>query len=115
MIVNKHRGEVKAVLDGKPFILCLTLGALAELEVAFDVDDLGALTERFSSGKLSANDLNRIIGAGLRGAGHLVEDSDLKSMQIDGGASGFANLASELLTLTFAATPELANHVIGVS
>ena len=44
----------------------LTLGALAELEAAFGAADLVALTERFGSGRLTARDLTRIIGAGLR-------------------------------------------------
>ena len=101
MIVNRHRGEVKAVLDGKPFILCLTLGALAELEAMFAVSDLSALTERFATGRLSANDLIRIVGAGLRGAGHLVDDAEVQSMQIEDGATGWAKLVSELLTATF--------------
>ena len=32
MIANRRRGEIAAELDGKPFRLCQTLGALAELE-----------------------------------------------------------------------------------
>jgi hypothetical protein len=67
MNANRRRGEIAAELDGRPFRLCLTLGALAELEAAFAADDLGKLVERFSSGKLSALDMMRIIGAGLRG------------------------------------------------
>jgi hypothetical protein len=34
-MVNRHRGEIEAILDGKSYRLCLTLGALAELEHAF--------------------------------------------------------------------------------
>ena len=33
--VNRRRGEVAARIDGKDYTLCLTLGALAELEDAF--------------------------------------------------------------------------------
>ncbi|MEO0637013.1 MAG: gene transfer agent family protein [Pseudomonadota bacterium] len=101
MIVNRHRGEVKAQLDGKPFVLCLTLGALAELESRFGVDDLNALTERFGTGRLAAADLTRIVGAGLRGAGHLIEDGEVQTMQIEGGATGWARLVAELLEATF--------------
>jgi hypothetical protein len=43
MSANRHRGEIEARFDGKPYRLCLTLGALAELEDAFAADDLGAL------------------------------------------------------------------------
>ena len=45
---NRRRGEVEAVLDGERRILCLTLGALAELETAFCADDLTGLAERFA-------------------------------------------------------------------
>ena len=31
-MANRYRGEIDARLDGKPHTLCLTLGALAELE-----------------------------------------------------------------------------------
>lgn len=69
MSVNRRRGEISAELDGTPRRLCLTLGALAELEAAYAADDLAALVERFSAGRLSALDMMRIVGAGLRGAG----------------------------------------------
>lgn len=90
-----------ARLDGKDWTLCLTLGALAELESAFSAQDLPSLTERFSSGKLSANDMIQIIGCGLRGAGHMVGNDELKEMQAEGGAVGYANIVSNLLTATF--------------
>lgn len=48
--VNRRRGEVAARFDGVEYRLCLTLGALAELEDAFAADDLGQLVERFSGG-----------------------------------------------------------------
>lgn len=38
-MANKHRGEVTARLDGKDYTLCLTLGALAEMEQAFGAED----------------------------------------------------------------------------
>lgn len=68
---NRHRGEIEALFDGERRILCLTLGALAELETAFEVDDLTALAERFASGRMKATDMIRVIGAGLRGAGNV--------------------------------------------
>jgi hypothetical protein len=101
MNVNRHRGETVAKLDGRDFRLCLTLGALAELEDAFSASDLGALVERFASGRLSAGDLVKIIGAGLRGAGNAVSDDEVRAMQSEGGAAGFARIAADLLTATF--------------
>ncbi len=98
---NPHRGEIEACLDGTPYRLCLTLGALAELEAAFGDTDMLALAERFQSGRLSARDAQRIIGAGLRGAGHDIADAAVASMQADGGAAGFVDIVARLLGATF--------------
>jgi hypothetical protein len=50
-MVNRHRGEIEAILDGKSYRLCLTLGALAELEHEFGEDDMLAVAERFGEGR----------------------------------------------------------------
>lgn len=105
MSVNRHRGEVDAELDGQSFRLCLTLGALAELEAVYAADDLGALVERFAGGRLSARDMIHIVGAGLRGGGHAVSDDDVARMQAANGAAGFAAIVAELLMATFGAKP----------
>lgn len=101
MPANTRRGEVAAVLDGREVKLRLTLGALAELESAFAVEDLGALVARFSTGKLSATDMVRIIAAGLRGAGAQVNDEEVAAMHCEDGAAGYARIVSDLLTQTF--------------
>ncbi len=101
MSVNRRRGEIEAVFDGRPYRLCLTLGALAELEDAFAASDLTALVERFSTGRLSASDLVAVIGAGLRGGGHDMGDDAVRALRSDQGAAGFAAVAAELLTVTF--------------
>ncbi|WP_159592223.1 gene transfer agent family protein [Chelativorans xinjiangense] len=103
MSVNRRRGEVAARLDGREYRLCLTLGALAELEAAFEAEDLNRLVERFSSGRLSARDMAAVIAAGLRGGGHEVSDEDVRAMRCEGGAAGFAALVGELLSVTFGA------------
>lgn len=100
---NFHRGEIEAILDGRPLILCLTLGALAELEAAFGEDDMLALAGRFATGRLSARDAIRIVGAGLRGAGNDLADIEVARMQAEGGASGFVDTVARLLTATFGA------------
>jgi hypothetical protein len=105
---NHHRGEIEALLDGARYTLVLTLGALAELEAAFGDTDMLALAERFQSGRLSARDAQRIIGAGLRGAGYDLTDDAVARMQADGGAAGFVDIVARLLGATFAATP--ASH-----
>ncbi|MEZ5810882.1 MAG: gene transfer agent family protein [Rhizobiaceae bacterium] len=101
MSPNARRGEISAELDGKRYRLCLTLGALAELETAFDAGDLAGLVERFSGGRLSANDMVRIIGAGLRAAGNGLSDDEVRAMRAEDGAAGFARIVSDLLTATF--------------
>lgn len=98
---NRRRGEVLTNIDGEPYILCLTLGALAELEDAFDVSNLSELGDYFSQGKFSSKDLVHIIGAGLRGGGNLYADEDVRCMSLDGGALGLAQVAADLLTATF--------------
>lgn len=102
-MANLHRGEIEAVLDGQPMVLCLTLGALAELEAAFGDEDMLALANRLSSGRLSARDAIRILGAGLRGAGNDVVDADVARLKADGGAAGFVEVVARLLTATFGA------------
>lgn len=101
MTANRRRGEIAAELDGKTHRLCLTLGALAELEAAYAAEDLGALVERFSRAKLSARDIVRIVGAGLRGAGSDVTDDQVAAMRAENGVAGFAAIVTELLTVTF--------------
>jgi len=100
-MANRHRGEIDAEIGGVRRTLVLTLGALAELEDAFDAADLVALAGRFESGRLKARDLIAIIGAGLRGAGETVRDQDVAAMTVEGGVAGFARIAGDLLTATF--------------
>jgi len=98
---NYHRGEIEAEIGGRKRILVLTLGALAELESAFGEGDLVALAERFGKGRMSARDLVRIIGAGLRGAGESVTDADVAAMAVPGGAQGYVRIAASLIEATF--------------
>ncbi|OYU78642.1 MAG: hypothetical protein CFE32_00575 [Alphaproteobacteria bacterium PA3] len=63
---NPARGEAILHVDGRPLILCLTMGALARLEAAFEVNSLEALEARLAS--LSSQDILVIISALLCGA-----------------------------------------------
>ncbi|MTW15172.1 gene transfer agent family protein [Rhodoplanes serenus] len=98
---NPYRGEIEAEIGGTHRRLVLTLGALAELEAAFAADDLVALAERFSGGRLKAADVLRIVAAGLRGAGERVSDEEVAAMATPGGAIGFVRIAADLLAATF--------------
>jgi hypothetical protein len=98
---NLHRGEIAATIGGEVRTLCLTLGALAELEARLGATDLAGLAERFASGRIAARDLLAIIGAGLRGGGHVMTDDALAQMSIEGGLKGAADIAVRLLRATF--------------
>ena len=103
-MANRYRGEIDAVLDGARLSLCLTLGALAELEAAFGDQDLLALAERFERGRLSASDAVKIIGAGLRGAGHDMADEAVGKLRVETGAAGYIDIVARLLLATFGGT-----------
>jgi Phage tail tube protein, GTA-gp10 len=98
---NLHRGEVEAHFDDRPHTLVLTLGALSELEAVFGATDMLALAERFQNVRISALDATRIIGAGLRGAGHAISDDDVGRMRTNDGAAGFVGIVAKLLAATF--------------
>lgn len=100
-MANRRRGEIEAVLDGRPHTLCLTLGALAELEQAFGAGDILGLAERFEQGRMAAGDAIKIIAAGLKGGGHNLSAEDVADMRVDGGAAGFVRIIAELLQVTF--------------
>ena len=102
---NHHRGEIAGILDGTSYRLCLTLGALAELEATFGDENMLALAQRFAGGKLSARDCIRIIGAGLRAAGHDIPDEAVANLQAQGGVTGYIDIVARLLTITFGTAP----------
>lgn len=105
-MANKKRGEIDAVIDGKSYTLCLTLGALAELESGFGASDLVALASRFEERRLSARDILRIIGCGLRGAGNDITDEEVARMKVSEGLAGYVRIAADLIAATFGDTPE---------
>jgi hypothetical protein len=101
-MANAHRGEIEAELSGRRYTLCLTLGALAEIEHAYGGEDLIAVAQRFETGRIGASDAIRVIGAGLRGAGNAVSDEEVAAMQVEGGAAGYLAIVVRLLKATFA-------------
>src|SRR3569623_105673 len=102
---NTLRGEIAATIDGEQRVLCLTLGALAELEARLGAGDLVGLGERFAGGRVSARDLTALLGAGLRGGGTAETDDDLARMSFVGGLMGAAELAAMLLRASFGGEP----------
>lgn len=103
-MINPLRGEIEATLDGKPYTLCLTLGALASLEQALDVKNLGALSTKFANGSLSATELIAILEAGLAGGGNDMSALNVEAMKADGSISGYVDIVARLLSATF--TPQ---------
>ena len=101
MIINTKRGEISARLGGADRRLCLTLGALAQLEADFGVEDLQALASRFADGRLSASDLVTLLHAGLSGGGNSLTREDVEQLDCEGGLHGYAQIASNLLAVTF--------------
>ena len=65
--MNAARGETAVVVDGAPRRLCLTLGALAEIEAAFGCARISDLQVRLRAA--SAADLIIVLAALLRGGG----------------------------------------------
>ena len=98
---NRRRGEAAVTFGGNRYTLCLTLGALAELEDAFGVADLAALGERFSSGRLSGRDLTKLLGAALRGGGHALTDADVAALPLDTGLETVTAALADCLVLAF--------------
>jgi hypothetical protein len=70
MAANGARGEIVAVLAGTERRLCLTLGALADIETGLGLEGLSGLAERMRA--LSARDLMVVLAALLRGGGEAV-------------------------------------------
>jgi hypothetical protein len=90
--VNTARGEVLLEIDGRQQRLCVTLGALAELEGAFDVASLAELGERLA--QLTAADLIIVLAA-LSG----VSAAELARADIDPKAA--ANAVAEAFRAAF--------------
>ncbi len=81
MMANGARGEVVALLGGSQRRLCLTLGALAEIETGLGLEGLGGLAERMRT--LSARDLMVVLAALLRGGGERALADALERAPVD--------------------------------
>ncbi|MGV6847180.1 MAG: gene transfer agent family protein [Marinibacterium sp.] len=100
-MANPWTGEVALVIDGRPRVLKLTLGALAGLEASLGESSLVALVERFETGSFSARDMLALLAAGLQGGGHELSATDLAGAEIEGGPLQAAKVAAELLARAF--------------
>ena len=65
--MNGARGEVQMIIDGKQQTLCLTLGALAELETLLECRDISEVPARLRT--LSAKEIRTVLRVLLRAGG----------------------------------------------
>lgn len=71
-MANRARGEVELVLGGRTHVLCLTLGALAEIEAIC------------ADGKpLDARRLVGVLAVLLRGGGSDIGEDELRASRLD--------------------------------
>lgn len=91
-LANRARGEVLLEIDCRPRRLCVTLGALAELEAAFDAGSLAELGQRLSA--LTASDLITVLAALTAGGGAAMTTADLSQARIDPKAAAEAVAAA---------------------
>ncbi|NEU14065.1 gene transfer agent family protein [Methylobacterium sp. BTF04] len=105
-MANRRRGEVSLTLGPERYTLCLTLGALAELEDALGAGDLAGLAERFSHGRLAARDLIALLGAALRGGGHALDDAAVAALPLAGDLDEIGTRLGAALDAAFGAPPD---------
>lgn len=82
MLSNPQKGETSLEVNGKARRLCLTLGALAKMEQAFEVQSMAQLAGRLE--QLSARDLLILVEAMMideEGVGDI--STDLCSAALD--------------------------------
>ncbi|WP_420431589.1 GTA-gp10 family protein [Hyphobacterium sp.] len=77
--MNPARGEVPLMIDGDRRTLCLTLGALAEIEAGLGCDGFAALGMQLK--QLTAADLVLVVQALLKGGEGV--SADLSGARID--------------------------------
>jgi Phage tail tube protein, GTA-gp10 len=86
--MNAARGETGLVIGGVARRLCLTLGALAEIEAAFGCARMSELEARMRA--LSAADLLVVLAALLRGGGEGELATHLSEQDVAPGAAARA-------------------------
>ena len=100
-MANRRRGEVPLDIAGERYTLCLTLGALAELEERLQAGDVVGLAERFANGRLAARDIIVLLGAALRGGGHDLDDDSVARLPLAGDFAGVAQAVGAALVAAF--------------
>lgn len=79
-MANQQRGETVLQAGERQIKLALTLGAMAEIEDAFQVDSIDELAERLKKPKIK--DLLTLVRALSIGGGEEVSEEDLRRLPI---------------------------------
>lgn len=87
-MTNPLRGEVAFSIEGEPYTICLTLGALAEIEAGLGLASLAELETRLKAPTIA--DLAVVLAALLRGGGNDMSDEALLRRQVDLSAAANA-------------------------
>ena len=80
-MTNAARGESTLTLGGADYTLCLTLGALAEIEEALGIESINEIGKRLE--KPRARDLVAVLGALIRGGGGSLTNEELAALPLD--------------------------------
>ena len=80
-MVNQARGEVTLEIGGRQLTLCLTMGALADIETALNAASLDDLDARLKN--LRAGDIVNILHALLKGGGEALSLEETKALPLD--------------------------------
>jgi hypothetical protein len=80
-MTNPACGETSFLAAGEKFVMRLTLGALAEIEAAFNVASLSDLATRLKS--FATSDIATVAAALLRAGGHDVTANDVLKLPVD--------------------------------
>lgn len=82
-MANRVRGEASATVGGKEYALAMTVGAMAELADALDVQTIEEFNGRLA--KLKLGDVGKIIAALFKGNGHDVPAEAIAKLPFDAG------------------------------
>ncbi len=80
-MTNGARGEVTLELGDKSYCLCLTMGALAEIETALEASSLTDLDARLKAPR--ADDLIAILHALFKGGGEELSLEQVKALPME--------------------------------
>lgn len=105
-MINAKRGEALWHHRGRDYRLCLTLGALAELEHHFATGGIAELGERLGKGSLAAQDVIALLAAGLRGANEELSRVELEQAPVAEILPGALSAIAAMLQAAFGTAEE---------